>query len=527
MLRHNPLICGITSMYIGTRAMQTPDKAAIIMAGTGEVITYRQLDERSNQVAHFLRAAGLRRGDRIAIFMENHPRFMEIAWAAFRSGLYVATINKFFTAADVAYVVKDCDAKVLFASPARSEAAADVPKRFPAGTRCLMVDEAIQGWESYEAEVGGFPTTPIADEWMGLTLDYTSGTTGTPKGVLRALPPLHASETWPAWEQTGARYGFDHEMVALCPAPLYHGAPMRAVRPAHMAGGTVVIMDKFDAEEALRLIEKYRVTHGQFVPTMFGRMLKLPADVRSKYDLSSLRYAVHAAAPCPQEVKRQMIEWWGPIVHEYYGATDGAGGTSIDCEEWLAHPGSVGKAPPNLHVCDEDGDELPRGESGLLYFEAMPPLPSYINDPEKTRSARHPTHENWGCVGDIGRVDEDGYLYLTDRKAFTIVSGGVNIYPQIIEDALLANEIVADAAVFGIPNDDMGEEVKAIVQLVPGVPQGPSTAAGLQGYLASRIAKYMMPKSIDFTDSLPRNETGKLLKKTLRDEYWKGRTLTS
>ena len=514
-------------MYIGTRAAETPDKPAVILARTGESVSYRELDNASMQVAQMLHARGLRRGDTIAIYMENHLRYMEVVWAAYRSGLLIATVNRYLKAPEVAYIVKDSGARFVFTSIARAEEAAMLPSLVPEGTQLLMVGGVLPGWSSYETALAPFPAERLAEEWMGAVLNYTSGTTGKPRGVLRALPELHASDMWPTWEETGKIYGFHRDMVTLCPAPLYHGAPMRSVRPAHMAGGTVVLMEKFDASEALRLIEKYRVTHTQWVPTMFVRMLRLSEEERRRYDLSSQQCAVHAAAPCSISVKRQMIAWWGPILHEYYGATDSAGGTFISCEEWLAHPGSVGKAPSTLHVCDEAGVELPQGETGLLYFAGRQPLPEYLNDPVKTRESRHPAREDWVCVGDVGYVDAAGYLFLTDRKSFTIISGGVNIYPKAIEEVLESHPAVADVAVFGVPNDEMGEEVKAVVELLPNMEPSDDLARTLIAFAASRLAPYMVPRSLEFSPELPRSPTGKLMKKPLRDAYWQGRTLVS
>jgi long-chain acyl-CoA synthetase len=281
-------------------------------------------------------------------------------------------------------------------------------------------------------------------------------------------------------------------------------------------------MDKFDAVDSLRLIERYRVTHSQWVPTMFVRMMKLPAAERLRFDLSSHRVAIHAAAPCPVEVKRGMIEWWGPILHEYYAGTESNGSTRIESSDWLAHPGSVGKAAVGkLHICDDAGRELPAGEAGLIYFErdAMPF--AYHNAPDKTRAAQHPARANWSTLGDVGYVNPDGYLYLTDRKAYMIISGGVNIYPQEIEDALIAHPKIADVAVFGIPHEEMGEEVKAVVEPAAGIAPGTALAAELLAYARERLAHYMVPRSVDFIAEMPRLPTGKLYKRVLRDPYWR------
>ena len=311
-----------------------------------------------------------------------------------------------------------------------------------------------------------------------------------------------------------------------CADPLYHAAPLAYVMSVQSFGGTVVMMERFDAEQALALIEKYRVTHSQWVPTMFVRMMKLPEEARARHDLSSHQVAIHAAAPCPVEVKRQMIEWWGPILYEYYAGTEGSGSTFITSEDWLEHPGSVGRAALGvLHICDENGAELPVGETGLVYFERETPTFEYHNDPGKTADARHPQHPNWNALGDVGYLDADGYLYLTDRKSFMIISGGVNIYPQAIEDLLVTHPKVADVAVFGIPHPEMGEAVKAVIEPAPGHAPSDELAEELLAYAKERLAHYMAPRSIDFIEEMPRLPTGKLYKRLLRDAYWQDRKI--
>jgi fatty-acyl-CoA synthase len=514
-------------VYIGTQAKAAADKPAIIHARTGVSMTYGQLDAESIRVARLLHARGLRRGDRIAIYMENHLSYMALIWAALRSGLCAVPVNRYFTAEELAYVINDCGAKAVFTTVQQADAAQALGDRIPGCAIRLVAGGSLPGWDGYEAAIAAFSASPLNEERMGTVMSYTSGTTGKPRGVLRPAPDMPASDTWPGWGETGALYGFDHNTVYLSPAPLYHGAPLRFCRAVHMAGGTIVMMDKFDAQGALALIERYQVTHSQWVPTMFVRMLKLDPEIRSGFDLSSHRVAVHAAAPCPIDVKRRMIDWWGPIVHEYYGGTDSAGITSIGCEEWLLHPGSVGLADPaRVKVCREDGSPAAAGQVGLVYFVGRPGmLPEYLNDPEKTQAARHPDHMNWVTGGDVGVVDADGYLYLTDRKAFTIISGGVNIYPQAIEDVLIEHPSVADAAVIGVPSDEMGEEVKAIVELSKGHAPSAALAEDLIGHCKSRLARYMVPRSVEFVDKLPRTPMGKLMKKELRDPYWAGRSL--
>lgn len=512
-------------MYLADHARLTPDKPAMISADTGRAVTFAELNERSNRLAQFLYAQGLRRGDHIAVLMENNLAFMEPVWAAFRSGLYVTTINRYLPADEAAYIASDCGAKALITSYAKRDTAAELLDLIPNCPIRLMVGGVIPGWASYEDAVASCSPEPLAQEWMGDSMLYSSGTTGRPKGILRPLPEITPAEGFET-RQASNRYELSAQSVYLSPAPLYHAAPLAYVLTVQSFGGTVVMMERFDPEQALQLIEKHRVTHSQWVPTMFVRMLKLPPEVRTRYDLSSHKVAVHAAAPCPVEVKRQMIEWWGPILYEYYAGTEASGSTFITSEDWLKHPGSVGRAALGvLHICDEDGNELPVGETGLVYFEREAPTFEYHNDPAKTASARHPKHPNWNALGDVGYLDEDGYLYLTDRKAFMIISGGVNIYPQAIEDALVTHPKVADVAVFGIPDPEMGEAVKAVIEPAPGQAPSDDLAAELMTYARERLAHYMAPRSIDFIEEMPRLPTGKLYKRILRDAYWQDRKI--
>lgn len=505
-------------MYIGDHARTLPDHPAVVDAGTGETLTYRELDARSNRLARLLHAQGLRRGDTLALFMENNIRFLEVAWAALRSGLYITAVNRYLTVKEAAYIIDDCDAQALVSSAAKADVAAALPGLLPRCRRFLMTDGAIPGWESYEQAIAAYPPEPLADERAGELMLYSSGTTGRPKGVQRRLRDVHPSDDT-LYAEMIQDYGFGPDTVYLSPAPMYHAAPLAFSLLVQRCGGTVLMMPRFDAAEVLALIERRRVTHGQFVPTMFVRMLKLDAAERAR-DLSSLRCAIHAAAPCPVEVKRAMIDWWGPILHEYYGGTELNGRTVISCTEWLAHPGSVGRARLGvIRICDEAGVVLPAGEQGLVYFErdAMPF--AYHKDPERTRAAQHPAHPAWSTLGDVGYVDGEGYLFLTDRKAFMVIAGGVNIYPREIEDVFITHPKVRDVAVFGLPDAEMGERVIAVVEPVEDAEPGPALAAELMGHAATRLARYKLPKSIDFTDALPRLPTGKLYKKALRDEY--------
>jgi long-chain acyl-CoA synthetase len=350
---------------------------------------------------------------------------------------------------------------------------------------------------------------------------YSSGTTGRPKGILRPLPENPPSQPLPLFHFLNGLWQCKDGMRYLSPAPLYHSAPQANVSLAIRNGGTVVIMEHFDPEQYLALVEKYRITHTQLVPTMFSRMLKLPEAVRKRYDLSSLQIAVHAAAPCPVQVKEQMIDWWGPIIHEYYGATEGMGFTACNSAEWLAHRGTVGKVLlGELHVLDEAMQPAPKGQPGELWFKTASPF-VYFDDPERTQASRS-ADGTMSTVGDVGYVDDDGFLYLTDRSTFMIISGGVNVYPQECENLLITHPQVADAAVFGVPNEDLGEEVKAVVQPMPGVVADAAFAQALIGFCREHLAPMKCPRSIDFTDQLPRLPTGKLYKRPLRDAYWQG-----
>jgi len=507
-------------MYPRKYAAETPEKPAAVNAVTGEVLTYRRLNEDSIRLARYLRSVGLKRGDALAINLENRLEFFVATWAALRSGLYLVTVNQFLPSHDVAYIVADCGAKALITSERLSKVADELLPLIEQCPHRLIIGGELAGWNSYEAALEGQSIEPLDDERQGEHMPYSSGTTGKPKGIRRELGERHVSEG-PEFLESFLSYGFDETSVYLSPAPLYHAAPFAFTNRTHVLGGTVIMMPRFDAEEALRLIEQHKVTHSQWVPTMFIRMLKLEEDRRAAYDLSTHKVAIHAAAPCPIEVKRQMIEWWGPILQEYYAASERNGSTRINSEEWLRKPGSVGKAVMGtIHVCDDDGKELEVGEDGVIYFERESVVFTYHNDPERTREAQHPHHPNWSTMGDVGHLDEDGYLYLTDRKTFMIISGGVNIYPQMIEDALCLHPMVHDVAVIGVPNPDFGEEVKAIVQTANGVTHDEEVRTELMDFARERLASYMIPRSIDFRDELPRLPTGKLYKKQLRAEFW-------
>jgi acyl-CoA synthetase (AMP-forming)/AMP-acid ligase II len=508
-------------MYPGAIAARTPDKAAYIVEPSGEVVTYRRLDERSNQCAHLFRDLGIGPGASIALFLVNDARFFEPCWGAQRSGLYYTPISTHLTAGEVAYIVEDCGAEALIVSHELREVAAGLVERAPRLRARLMIGGTIPGFESFEDTIARYPVTPIADEMEGIDMLYSSGTTGKPKGIKNPFKQSPIG-TPPALVRglLAGMFGAGTDSVYLSPAPNYHSAPMRFLMAMQRLGATSVILEHFDPVLALRMIEKHRVTLSQWVPTMFVRMLKLSDEERAAHDLSSHRVALHAAAPCPILVKEKMIEWWGPILIEYYGATEGNGSTQIDSKEWLAHRGSVGK-PLNcqVHVLDDEGNELGPRQVGTVYFGGGVPF-EYHNDPEKTASTR--SRQGWSTVGDMGYVDEEGYLYLTDRKANMIISGGVNIYPQEAENVLITHPLVADVAVFGIPHEDFGEEVKAVVQLVDPDRAGAATERELIEFCQRHLAKLKCPRSIDFEARLPRTETGKLLKRQLRERYWAG-----
>ncbi|MDO9561893.1 MAG: AMP-binding protein, partial [Bradyrhizobium sp.] len=457
-------------MYTGKHARLRPLQPAFIMAGSGETVTYRELEARSNRLAHLLRNLGLKRLDHYAIFMENNSRYLETCGAGERSGLYYTCVNSYLTPSELAYIVGNSESRVLFTSVAKLDVAREALKQCPRVELCIVVDgpgESARIVGLREA-TAGLPGTPIADESVGTAMLYSSGTTGRPKGILRPLPELAADQQLPLFDFLHRLWQYREGMIYLSPAPLYHSAPQAAVNLAIKSGGTVIIMEQFDPERYLDLVEQWGVTHTQLVPTMFSRMLKLPENRRNGHDLSSLEIAIHAAAPCPAAVKEDMIKWWGPIIHEYYGATEGLGFTACNSEEWLAHRGSVGRVLlGDLHILDEDMKPCPVGTPGTVWFKTATPF-EYFNDPNKTREARSPDG-SMSTVGDVGYVDKDNFLYLTDRATFMIISGGVNIYPQECENLLITHPKVADAAVFGVPNSDLGEEVKAVVQPMPGI----------------------------------------------------------
>lgn len=493
-------------------AEKTPEKPALIMAGTGETLSYAELEARSNRIAQLFRACGLARGDVIAIFLENHIDFLPLCWGAQRSGLVYTCISTKLTADEAGYIVTDCGAKLLVAGASLAAVAQDlpaVPHRFSVGG-------GIPGYRPLEAALAAMPATRIADESPGRDMLYSSGTTGRPKGVTGPLPEGAIDSPNALLMLVSHLYGFGPDMVYLSPAPLYHAAPLRYCLAVHQFGGTVIVMEKFDPERYLQLIERHRVTHSQVVPTMFVKLLKLPDEVRHRHDLSSLKVVIHAAAPCPIEVKERMIDWFGEKIFEYYSATEGAGFTAISPQEWLQKKGSVGKSLlGEIRILDEAGNLLPPGREGRVFFHGGPPV-SYHNAPEKTAEV---TGAHGATFGDIGYVDEDGYLFLTDRASFMIISGGVNVYPQETENVLIMHPKVADVAVIGVPHEELGEEVRAIVQPRDWADAGPALAAELIDFARARLSHVKCPRAVDFEPELPRHDTGKLYKRLLKDRY--------
>lgn len=487
-----------------------PDKPAVIMSDGSGSLTYGELEDRANCGARLLRSLGIDRGETIAYWLPNCPEVFEVYWAGQRAGLYITPISTALTGAEADYIVENSGAKLLVTTP-------EIPG-LPALPRREGV--TIMTLEEWRAALDKQPAEPIADEAPGFHMVYSSGTTGRPKGIRLPLPQGEVTASHMLAELSASAYGTGPDTVYLSPAPLYHTAPLAYTTSTHRLGGTVVVMPKFDPEAALAAIERFRITHVQMVPTMFVRLLKLPEAVQTRYDLSSLRIVVHAAAPCPVPIKQAMMDWLGPIIHEYYGGSEGNGSTRIGPEEWLRKPGSVGKASwGTLHICNDEGNELPAGEQGIVYFEGGWDF-QYLGDEAKTRDSRNPRHPTWSALGDIGYVDADGYLFLTDRKSYMIITGGVNVYPQEVENLLITHPRVADAAVIGVPNVDFGEEVKAVVQPLNPAEATSDFAAELIAFCRAHLSPVKCPRSVDFDPALPRLDNGKLYKRLIKDRYW-------
>jgi long-chain acyl-CoA synthetase len=504
-------------MHPITHAAARPDHPAIIMAESGETVSYRAMDAAANRFARLLRARGLGPGDPFALLMENNALYLQLVWGSQRAGTMMVPVSTRLTAPEIAYILRDAGVRLLITSARYAEIAVRLRADCP-GCETLVLGSG--GEDDLAAALAAQPAEPIADQSPGMYMLYSSGTTGRPKGIKPTLPPgadVLTPNALVGLAVMGAGMPADGSMVYLSPAPLYHAAPLGWCTTVHRLGGTVVVMERFEPELALETIARYRVTDSQWVPTHFVRLLKLPEEARRRHDLSSHRRAIHAAAPCPVPVKQAMIAWWGPILIEYYAGSEGIGMTLIGSEDWLAHPGSVGKAIyGKLHVCGPDGAELAPGEDGLIYFENEI-MPSYHNDPAKTAEATHPA--GWMTLGDIGHVDADGYLYLTDRKSHMIISGGVNIYPQEIENLLVTHPKVMDAAVIGAPEPDLGEQVVAVVQPLDMAEAGEELEAELREYLAPQLSRVKMPRLFEFRAELPREANGKLYKRELREEF--------
>ncbi|MEC9431695.1 MAG: acyl-CoA synthetase [Pseudomonadota bacterium] len=499
-------------------ARRTPEKIAYVMAGSGESLTYAQLDARSNRGAQALRALGVGPGDHIALLMENRLEFMEIVWAAHRAGVIYTAVSRYLGPEEAGYIIRDCGAKVFIASDAYRDRGPDYLAQ-AGDARCLMVGDCAPGYASWDELTAAQKEEPVADAFAGMDMLYSSGTTGRPKGIAKAFEPNPIEWIHPMLSLLIEHHSkVDDASVYLSPAPLYHAAPLRFCLTMANLGATCVIMEKFDPEAYLAAVQKWGVTHSQLVPTMFVRMLKLPEEVRAAYDVSSIRMAIHAAAPCPKEIKQRMIDWWGPVLLEYYAGTEANGGTVATAEQWLENPGTVGATiVGRIVIADPDGNELPAGEIGDVYFDSGIDF-EYFGDPEKSKKSF--LRPGCGTLGDVGYVNERGFLFLTDRAAYTIISGGVNIYPQEAEDLLVCHPEVADCAVFGVPDEEMGEAVKAVVQLQDPSGASDDKAAELIGWLRERLSHIKAPRSIDFREDLPRTATGKLMKRLLKDEYW-------
>lgn len=542
-------------MYPGDHARVNPEKiAAILAAGAaaGSSVTYGELDERSSRLAQVLRDAGIGQGGHIVLFMENDVRYFEVCWAAMRSGLYLTPINSHLRAAEVAYILDDCGAEGLITTgtlaPTAIEALSMMEKsnRVRIRLAAYTSDDETQGFGNYEEIVNNSSRLEPSEERLGELMLYSSGVTGRPKGIVRPLRDAPASEGLAISSLMRAHYGMDVDTIYLSTAPLYHAAPLGFCLGVQTIGGTVVVMEHFDAEDSLRYIEQYSVTHSQWVPTMFIRLLRLHDDVKRSYRLDTHKVAIHAAAPCPPEVKERMMDWWGPMLYEYYGGSEFNGFTNIPPQEWLTHRGSVGRASfGEIHILDDDGNDLPPGEIGVIHF-AHGGAFEYHNDPDQTASSR--SSQGWTTIGDVGYLDSEGYLYLTDRKADMVISGGVNIYPKEAEDVLIMHPLVDDVAVLGVPDDELGEVLKAVVTLRKdcgtGVATSGDTAVDANAEEATRtatppppadikqelidwcgqhLARYKCPRSVDIVDTLPRSPTGKLYKRLLGEQYWAGR----
>lgn len=509
-------------MHPRLHAESQPEAAALILSDSGQTVSYDDLEQRANRAAQTLRALGMIRGNTVAIACENRAEFLDIYWAAQRAGLMLVPLSTRLKVSEIAYIAQDSGSKLLLISAAMAETARELVAMQGDidGLQQIVAIDPIDNLPEWSLLCAAHPDTPIGDETIGGRMVYSSGTTGQPKGIRFPLAEGSPVQPSPAARLFGGLYRLSNDTVYLSPAPLYHSAPMGFTTSVQALGGTVVLMPQFDPERFLLAIQQWRVTAVMMVPTMFIRLLKLPQSIRERYDLSSLKTVVHAAAPCPIPVKRAMIDWLGPIVEEFYAGSEGNGHVIISSEEWLRKPGSVGRAVVGkIHVCDDDGNELPIGSIGTIFFSGGKAF-DYHNAPDKTAASRNPKHPDWSTMGDVGHIDDEGYLFLSDRKDFMIISGGVNIYPQEVENLLIGHPGVADVAVFGVPNPDFGEEVKAVVQPADWRQANEAFASELMAWTRAQLADIKCPRSIDFLPAMPRAETGKLYKKELKAKYW-------
>ena len=502
-------------------AQNDPDALALI-APDGREWSRGELLAASNRIVHGLRALGLEKGDCIAAVLPNGAPLIQLYLAVVQSGWYLTPINHHLTAPEIAYIVENCEAKAFFADERFADACtAAAELRLPESAR--FASGTVPGFRSWAELEAGQPESMPEDRAAGQVMNYTSGTTGRPKGVRRTLAPLDPDTVAALMTGFLGLFGVKPEgdNVHICGSPLYHTAVLVFASCSLHMGHPVVLMDKWTPEGMLELIEKYRVTTSHMVPTQFHRLLALPEEMRARYDVSSCRCMVHAAAPCPVETKLRMLDWWGDSIYEYYAATEG-GGTVVSPEEWRRFPGTVGRAWTNseIRVLDDDGRDVPPNATGTVYIKLGAAYFEYKDDKKKTEENRR---EGFFTVGDVGYLNEEGYLFLCDRKSDMIISGGVNIYPAEIENVLLTHPKVADAAVFGIPHADWGEEVKAVIELASDLDPDEALAEDILAFCSDKLARYKTPRSIDFTREMPRDPNGKLYKRKLRDPYWKDR----